>query len=265
MISLSKEYYLSLPKESDANDLIENLSNPEINQNLLKIPEPYGLAEALEFISRTVDYARTEAVLGNRIIRNQDEKLIGGIGSNYIDEQRSVVEIGYWLQRSLHGRGIMTFIVNRYCSFLFSQLPIHKIQARIFSFNKASGSMLIKAGFSEGELLRGYYQKGGKSIDAIPYTLHKSDHRETIKYIVEGKVQGVFFRKYTRLQAIELGITGSVRNLDTGEVEVIATGSINSLNEFAKWLKIGSPMSKVSNVISEPLIVQRYQGFNIVE
>lgn len=66
---------------------------------------------------------------------------------------------------------------------------------------------------------------------------------------VSGKVQGVFFRAYTRDKALALGITGWVRNLRDGRVEVTAEGPKEALEQLLHWLKTeGSPLSRVDNV-----------------
>ncbi|MHA1214731.1 MAG: acylphosphatase [Candidatus Hodarchaeales archaeon] len=69
-----------------------------------------------------------------------------------------------------------------------------------------------------------------------------------VKIVVSGRVQGVFFRVYTREFARKFeDITGYVRNLPDGRVEVVAEGSNSSLKELAKWLKEkGSPASTVT-------------------
>ncbi len=70
-----------------------------------------------------------------------------------------------------------------------------------------------------------------------------------LRLIVKGRVQGVFFRNYTKNKALSLGLTGKVRNLKSGEVEIIVAGKSELLNEFIHWTYIGSPLSKVSEVI----------------
>jgi acylphosphatase len=69
-----------------------------------------------------------------------------------------------------------------------------------------------------------------------------------LRLIVKGRVQGVFFRNYTKIKALSLGLIGKVRNLKSGEVEIIVTGKSEVLNEFIQWTYIGSPLSKVSEV-----------------
>lgn len=66
--------------------------------------------------------------------------------------------------------------------------------------------------------------------------------------IVSGKVQGVFYRAHTREFARELGLVGTVHNLDNGDVEIIAEGSKNLLKELYLWCQDGPRMSEVKNV-----------------
>jgi acylphosphatase len=65
---------------------------------------------------------------------------------------------------------------------------------------------------------------------------------------VIGKVQGVYFRAYTQEVARKLGLTGRVRNLPDGSVEVIAVGNEETIDELIRLLKRGSPGSNVTNV-----------------
>jgi len=69
---------------------------------------------------------------------------------------------------------------------------------------------------------------------------------------VKGKVQGVWFRKYTQEKATKLGLVGFVMNKNDGSVYIETTGKEEILNDFVNWLKTkGSPLSKVDQVIIE--------------
>ena len=65
---------------------------------------------------------------------------------------------------------------------------------------------------------------------------------------VSGQVQGVFFRDSTRQFATNLKLTGGVRNLTDGRVEVQAMGDEVAVQELIKWLKIGPKFAKVSTI-----------------
>jgi len=72
---------------------------------------------------------------------------------------------------------------------------------------------------------------------------------ENLQITVIGKVQGVWFRKYTQEKANELGLRGYVTNKDNGSVFIEVTGEKIVLNIFITWLKNeGSPQSKVTSV-----------------
>lgn len=90
-------------------------------------------------------------------------------------------------------------------------------------------------------------------------------NEKRIHIIVKGLVQGVFFRAYTQQIATELGLTGTVRNLTDGSVEIVAQGDGNSVKQLTEWCWNGSPASKVSEVnITEVTTVQPSTGFSII-
>ena len=62
---------------------------------------------------------------------------------------------------------------------------------------------------------------------------------------VNGRVQGVFFRQSTRVMAIKNNVTGWVRNLDDGRVEIVAEGEESNINALADWCKTGPANSRV--------------------
>ncbi len=66
--------------------------------------------------------------------------------------------------------------------------------------------------------------------------------------IVQGKVQGVFFRDFTQRKANALGLLGTVRNKTDGSVEIFASGDKAVLKEFEEWCWQGSPYSNVTAV-----------------
>lgn len=74
-----------------------------------------------------------------------------------------------------------------------------------------------------------------------------------IKIIVSGRVQGVSFRAYTSDKAKSLGIQGWVKNLPTGEVQILAQGTDEQLKALENWCWQGSPYSNVTDVYTEPV------------
>ena len=68
------------------------------------------------------------------------------------------------------------------------------------------------------------------------------------RYLVSGRVQGVFYRSSTQQYARQLGLRGWVRNRRDGRVELLASGSEEKLDELEKWLEIGPEYAKVTNI-----------------
>ena len=66
--------------------------------------------------------------------------------------------------------------------------------------------------------------------------------------IVEGRVQGVFFRYATRQVANKLELKGWVKNTRDGNVEVIAEGEEFKLKELIKFLEKGPEYAVVKNL-----------------
>ena len=80
---------------------------------------------------------------------------------------------------------------------------------------------------------------------------------------VTGRVQGVWFRKYTKDTAMKIGVKGFVINDLNGLVYVEAEGFKLQLDEFIDKLKIGSPFSRVSDVTYIKGVFMNFETFEI--
>lgn len=69
-----------------------------------------------------------------------------------------------------------------------------------------------------------------------------------LKAKVYGKVQGVWFRKYTLDSARDIGVVGMVKNLVDGTVLVNVSGDDENLRKFKELLENGSPNSRVDKI-----------------
>jgi len=82
--------------------------------------------------------------------------------------------------------------------------------------------------------------------------------------IVHGRVQGVFFREYTKRKAQELGLEGWVKNLPDRSVETVFKGEADLVAVMIQWLYTGSPQSDVTEVdIQEEEPLDESVGFII--
>lgn len=87
---------------------------------------------------------------------------------------------------------------------------------------------------------------------------------KTFQIDVFGKVQGVWFRKYTKQKADELSIVGMVQNMADGSVRIHATAETSALNSLVDWCKTGSPKAEVSDVKDVELEPLEFHSFEII-
>jgi len=83
-----------------------------------------------------------------------------------------------------------------------------------------------------------------------------------IHCFVTGRVQGVCFRMYTQRQAEDCGLTGWVKNLADGRVEVMAFGNEQQLDKLNHWLESGPSMAQVTRLECETIEFQNFKGFS---
>lgn len=88
-----------------------------------------------------------------------------------------------------------------------------------------------------------------------------------VKFEVYGKVQRVFFRKYTEAKGRELGLRGWCENTSTGTVQGEVEGPLDKVKEMKAWLQTtGSPKSRIDRAEfgqTEVITEHRYEAFGI--
>lgn len=80
-------------------------------------------------------------------------------------------------------------------------------------------------------------------------------------FTVKGRVQGVYFRASTRRVAESLGLSGHAVNLPNGDVEVLACGPAEALDELESWLHQGPRGARVTAVRVRETEWRRLTGF----
>jgi acylphosphatase len=86
---------------------------------------------------------------------------------------------------------------------------------------------------------------------------------EARRWFVRGRVQGVGYRYFAQRAAAELGLSGYVRNLDDGRVEVYAAGPAAKLAELAPLLHKGPRWADVRGVEEQEASVHQSGSFRI--
>ena len=87
---------------------------------------------------------------------------------------------------------------------------------------------------------------------------------KTYRFLVSGKVQGVWYRKFVSENAKKNNFRGFVRNLPDGRVEAVANiESPERLEKFLEILKEGSPLSIVEKIEYEEIPFEEFNNFEI--
>ena len=85
------------------------------------------------------------------------------------------------------------------------------------------------------------------------------------RFLISGRVQGVFFRASAAQEASSLNLRGSAVNLPDGRVEVIVAGSASAVAAMSRWLERGPPLARVEDVAAMPVdphTLEDVQGFS---
>lgn len=86
---------------------------------------------------------------------------------------------------------------------------------------------------------------------------------KTLRLVVHGRVQGVYFRDSMRREAQRLGISGWVRNRGDGTVEAAVQGAPSDVDMIVSWARHGPDRAQVERVETAPHD-GRYASFDII-
>ena len=86
----------------------------------------------------------------------------------------------------------------------------------------------------------------------------------SVRLLIKGRVQGVFYRASALEQAENLAISGWVRNTEEGHVECLASGTEESVNAFIAWCRRGPSAAQVTAVDVSPAESHAGSGFHII-
>jgi RimJ/RimL family protein N-acetyltransferase len=167
-LALSKSTIRTLRPE-DAPSVARHIGEYEVSRYLLMVPYPYSIEDAEGWIAR-VSTETPETDFGIAI----DNEIVGVIGLK-IDTATvpgiapHAAEIGYWLGRSVWGRGIASEAVAALTEWAFSELRLTRLQAGVFAPNAASARVLEKAGYEYEGRLRARYFRNDEHYDGLLY------------------------------------------------------------------------------------------------
>jgi len=132
---------LRAPRLEDAKAIATLANDRRIAENTRRVPHPYTLADAEDFIALTAKPGGEMALM----ITQQDGALIGGCGLTMLDG--ATPELGCWLGVPYWGKGYATEAVRALIDYAFTELDHQALQAGARVTNPASRRILEKCGF----------------------------------------------------------------------------------------------------------------------
>ncbi|MFA9558258.1 GNAT family N-acetyltransferase [Evansella sp. AB-rgal1] len=165
---------LRIFRESDAKDVTLLCNNYNIYKNTLYLPYPYSKEDALSWIKnhlgnfhidKSYEFAVTDKVTG---------KIYGAIALSN-NQSFHHGEIAYWVGEDYWGNGYASEAAKAILEFAFHEKQYHKVFARCFHSNPASGKVIEKIGMKKEGILREHVKKENKYIDLVYYGILKKE------------------------------------------------------------------------------------------
>lgn len=172
----SKRLLLRQIKKSDQTILISKLNNKSISENILNIPHPFTVEDAIKRMNFVWDgFKNKDRFVFAITIKGEGESICGEIGL-HLDKGNHKAEIGYWVSETHWSKGIATEATKLIIQFGFEELNLNKIFATHFLKNQAYGKVLINNKMiKEAELVDHYYHQN-KYMSVIQFRLTKDEY-----------------------------------------------------------------------------------------
>ena len=165
-------------REDDAPLLFEAVreSIAEVSPWLPWCHENYSIAESREFITSRIAAAQGDEHYSFAVLAKDDpQRLLGGVGLNFINRVHQFGNLGYWVRTSFAGQGITSRAARLVARFGFEQLGLQRIEIVAAVPNIASQRVAEKIGALREGTLRKRLLIRGEPQDAIMFSLLRED------------------------------------------------------------------------------------------
>ncbi|MBW3650721.1 MAG: acylphosphatase [Actinobacteria bacterium] len=85
------------------------------------------------------------------------------------------------------------------------------------------------------------------------------------RVVVDGRVQGVFFRETCRREAAAAGVAGWVANRSDGKVEAVFEGPVEAVDRLVEWCRRGPRSARVADVTVRDETPRGDRDFRVVD
>ncbi|MEO1136948.1 MAG: GNAT family N-acetyltransferase [Pseudomonadota bacterium] len=157
---------------SDAERLAYLCNDKTLARQTSRLPFPYTLENAIEFIERSINEAQTGEEY--RFGAYADDTLVACTG--VMPTAHETFELGYWVGRDARGKGVATRAATAILIYAFNRLKAQTMTAGYFHDNPASARVLEKLGFRRtGEIVKTFSRGRNADVDTIRMTLARDD------------------------------------------------------------------------------------------
>ncbi|MCK6477777.1 MAG: GNAT family N-acetyltransferase [Phycisphaerales bacterium] len=167
-------------QESDATVVAGLAGDERIARMTLRIPHPYSVDQAVDFIRKTAEEWSGDAAAVFAAVEHTTGRLVGTVGL-VLEFAHRRAELGYWVAVEFWGRGFATEMARGVLSFAFERLPVDRVHAHAFGSNVASCRVLEKAGMVREGVLRRHVLKNDHGQDrwedAVMYGVLREEMR----------------------------------------------------------------------------------------
>ncbi len=166
MIIMTNKFTLRPFNDFDAQDIARNINDKTIYNNTLRIPYPYELKDAKEWLKKIIPEYRKRKARKFHLAIEINGEVAGSVSLMEIQGGHKA-EIGYWLARKYWRKGIMSEAVKEICEVGMKKFGLVRIYAYVFIQNKGSRKVLQKNGFKKEGATKKGAMKDGKYRDEI--------------------------------------------------------------------------------------------------
>lgn len=173
-------------RAADLQRMAELADVPEIYRFTLRIPSPYRLEHAKQFMQIQQDsWTRGEALILGIAMRESDA-IMGAVGLE-INRPMDRAELGFWLGVPSWNQGYTTEAAGAMLGYGFEHLKLNRIYAGHFSGNDASARVQQKLGMKYEGVLRQALKKDGKYKDDVIYAILREEYQAHVEWHIEAK------------------------------------------------------------------------------
>lgn len=165
---ITKRLVLRMFQKSDAVAATKLCNNYNIYKNTLYLPYPYSIEDALSWIEHHLDNFNANKLYEFAITDKERGELYGAIALSN-NQKFNNGEIAYWIGEEFWGNGYATEAAQAILQFAFDEKQYHKVFARCFNSNPASGRVLQKLGMKKEGILIDHVRKENRYEDLVYY------------------------------------------------------------------------------------------------